>query len=410
LFTTYSVKAGDTLESIARKSYGNGANSQLIFKANPGLSETLMPGTSIVLPRLLDTPFKLPTVTSSPGQHDVTIFINNKMFRFFSELEITRSVDSIDSFQFLCPFDSDAFNYRDVLAPMSYSNIVIYIGNELMLTGFVLDASPTESSDSVINSVSGYASPGILNDCMPSIHDLSFNFNDVTLQGISNKLLQPFGIDSVFKASSGSVFNVTVDPTDGILRFLVKLSHQRNLVINSTESGQLRFWQSISSGTPVAILNEGDASFTNIDVSFNPQHYYSHITGLSPEGSIYSASKHTIKNPFLTHIFRPFVFRVPDNDNSTLKAAVKAKVGRMFANVARYTVDVPTWFDASGKLWEPNTIIQLFAPNAKVYKSYNFILRSVTFTATATAQTAKLQLMLPGSFNGTIPESLPWLL
>ena len=49
--TTYTVKKGDTLFSIARAVYGNGGQWQRIANANPGLSpSTLKAGTTIAIP------------------------------------------------------------------------------------------------------------------------------------------------------------------------------------------------------------------------------------------------------------------------------------------------------------------------------------------------------------------------
>lgn len=49
--STYTVKKGDTLFSIARDAYGNGGQWQRIANANPGLSpSTLKAGTTIAIP------------------------------------------------------------------------------------------------------------------------------------------------------------------------------------------------------------------------------------------------------------------------------------------------------------------------------------------------------------------------
>jgi 5'-nucleotidase len=49
--SSYTVKKGDTLFSIARSAYGNGNQWQRIAQANPGLSPTtLKAGKTIVIP------------------------------------------------------------------------------------------------------------------------------------------------------------------------------------------------------------------------------------------------------------------------------------------------------------------------------------------------------------------------
>jgi hypothetical protein len=43
-----------------------------------------------------------------------------------------------------------------------------------------------------------------------------------------------------------------------------------------------------------------------------------------------------------------------------------------------------------------------------VYGPFNFVVRSVTLTRDRNSKTAELDLVIPGSFSGKIPEVLPW--
>jgi hypothetical protein len=43
-----------------------------------------------------------------------------------------------------------------------------------------------------------------------------------------------------------------------------------------------------------------------------------------------------------------------------------------------------------------------------IYSSYEFVVRSVRFDSETDSETAELDLVLPGSFSGEIPESMPW--
>ena len=115
-----------------------------------------------------------------------------------------------------------------------------------------------------------------------------------------------------------------------------------------------------------------------------------------------------MQNPRLNGVLRPMTFDVPDTIDSTVKAAVEAKAGRMFANIVSYDVRVATHRDPNGTRWKSNTTIILRAPDAMVYNDYEFIIRSVDFEKDDKTETATLNLVLPGSFSGKIPDSLPW--
>ena len=80
----------------------------------------------------------------------------------------------------------------------------------------------------------------------------------------------------------------------------------------------------------------------------------------------------------------------------------------MFAEAAKYSVDVATWRSEAGNLWAPGDTIQLDAPSAKVFGAYDFLIRSVTFLSTPSGRTATLGLVLPTVFSGQIPERMPW--
>ena len=159
---------------------------------------------------------------------------------------------------------------------------------------------------------------------------------------------------------------------------------------------------------PVAVLRQGIAPVLSVVPFFSPQEYYSHITGLEPVIVGLPGSQFTVKNPRLQGVVRPITFDTPDTLDADVKAAVEAKAGRMFGNMVSYSVTVATWRDPQGAIWEPNTLVTVLAPDAMIYEEYTFVIRSVTFEREGRAETATLNLIIPGSFSGEIPESLPW--
>ena len=180
------------------------------------------------------------------------------------------------------------------------------------------------------------------------------------------------------------------------------------MVISSSPDGRLVFQKSIGGGIPVAILRQGESPLLSVTPNFSPQEYYSHVTGLEPVAIGLSGSQYTVKNPRLTSILRPIVFEPKDCETGSVKAAVESKIGRMFGNVVSYEVAVSTWRDVLGGLWAPNTMVSIQAKNAMIYSDYKMIVRSVEFQRVRDSFTATLTLVLPGSFSGEIPETLPW--
>lgn len=405
---TYKIQPNDTLDNISKKVFGSELHASHISRANPGLSNILIPGTSIVIPALPDYPGDIPKILGITGSNDVQIFIANTRFEFWTNLTIKRAIDNIDVITFEAPFEPDAPGFRELFLPFQYKTITVKVGNILLLSGVIISINPSVADSNIIT-VSGYSLPGVLHDCTMPANAFPLEFNGITLKEIAKAISKPFGLSVDFAVDPGTAFDkIAIEPTEKADTFLSKLARKKNLVIASTNDGKLKFWRSNDAKIPVAELEVGGSPVLSVTPQFNEQEYYSHITGISFVSTGVPGAQFTDKNPYLPGTVRPFTFGATDTDNVDIKTAVNAKTGRMFANMVSYSVEVSTWRDKQGDLWEPNTTIQLYAPRAYIFNKYKFILRSVEFRRDKNTETAILELILPGGFDGKIPEVLPW--
>ena len=414
--TTYNVVGGDTFELIARKQYGTEQGAGAIASANPGVLQPLLPGTTVIGPDwrifgLRDTQqtvLQPPPVVLADNPDEVAILIGGVRFRFWSAVRITRATDNLDTIEFSAPFDPDLPNFREMFRPFSYQTLDITVGGEQLFTGTLVGVDPTVGVDSIIVDVSGYSRPGVLADCTAPASAYPIEFNDLTLPEIAHKLLEPFGLGTEFFDVGSPFDRVALAPGSAILPFLAGLAKQRTLVMSSTTDGALLFWRSLPAGAPVASLRQGSAPVISIDPFFAPQNYFSHMTGLEQVTVGEYGSQFTARNPRLSGVIRPTSFMIRDTAPGDIEAVVNAAAGRMSGNAVGYTVEVATWRDPQGALWEPNTNVQLLAPGVMVYEPYTFEIRGVSFNATDKSRTATLDLVIPGSFGGILPESMPW--
>lgn len=412
--TTYSVIAGDTFSTIARKTYGDDQQASLISGANPGVLQPLVVGTTLVIPDQPGAPQDLPQRQSADSASEVSISINNQVFRFWNEVRIVRSIDTLDTVEFSAPFEPESEDFRNNFKPFNYAAVDITVGGDQLFKGTEIGVSPQLENERRTVTVSAYSLPGVLNDCTPSAATFeaaggALEYSGQGLREIAISLARPFGIDVDFLEDQGAVFErVSLEPARKILPFLTELAKQRNLIISSSPSGQLTFLRSAQATTPVTRLQEGASPLLSAIPFFTQQEYYSHITGIEPVILGLAGSQYTVKNPRLPNVVRPFIFNTPDSYQGDVKSAVEAKAGRMFGSMVSYTVTVNTWRTESGSLWEPNTTVQLNAPGAMVYSDFDFIIRSVEFNRNARSETAVLNLVLPGSFSGEVPARLPW--
>jgi len=82
--SNYIVQIGDTFDLISRKVYGVGTNALALATANPGLGGTLTAGVSIITPPQAGAPQDRAQETPFTDENEVTIAINNKIFRFWT--------------------------------------------------------------------------------------------------------------------------------------------------------------------------------------------------------------------------------------------------------------------------------------------------------------------------------------
>lgn len=399
---------GDTFASIARRVYGSETHAGVLAAANPGARPPFRAGETVVTPPLSGAAGPQPAQPAAT-QNEVAILIDGTRFRFWTSMRLTRAVDAVDTLELAAPFDPDAPGVRDTFRPFSFKSLTVLVGGVARFTGTLVGVTPSVGNDGKTLEISGYSVPGVLNDCTAPASAYPLEFNNMALPEIAAAIIKPFGLRAEFTAPGGAKFErAAAGASDTVLSFLTDLAQQRGLIISSTPDGALLFQQSARPGKPVATLRQGAAPVISVSPSFSPQQYYSHITGLESVALGSEGSQYTVKNPHLAGVIRPLTFQSPDVQGGDLPAAVAAKAARMFANMAAYSVQVSTWRDPSGALWAPNTTVVLQAPGAMVYKDYEFIVRGVRFEKTATAETAELDLVLPGAFESKLPEVLPW--
>lgn len=444
----YFTKTGDTFESIAREVYGSERDAQVLRDANPGAYEPFAGVQTITIPELVHAPQVTPGLLPVPiwrnatrrevsgiGRNTVTIYVDGKQFKYWTEVQITLKLDGISTMALTAPFNYKSKAFRDAFTPLSYQNLEVTVGNVPFFTGTVVSVNTSVESDATRVTVEAYSWPGVLNDCTAPASaystQSSLMFRNADLKEIATKLAGIFGVRVEFNHDPGPTFESEALPTGvKILSYLAKLAKARNFVISSTPEGALLFLRSVSSRTryeltpstapmfmlldekpppqPIARLRQGVPPLLSIAPSYNTQDYYSHVTGMQATIAGIDGTQYTVTNDALRGVVRPFNFVSNSYDAAELKAEVKAKTGRMFAASVSYVVNVATWRDSNGELWTPNTLITLKAPSAMVYKEYTFILRSIVFSRSSTKDTAALSLVLPGAFSGEAPTDLPW--
>ena len=346
---------------------------------------------------------------------DVSLEIDNETFRFWEKITVKQSLDTFSTVEFSAPFEATRKEFRDKFRPFKFQPVVVKSGENRMFTGRIVGINPSVTPDRKSVTVTAYALPAALHDCtppskVPGTEDpFPLEFKKLKLQAIAGVLCAPFGVNVDFRGEDGRAFDkIKIDPAKKIFEFLADLAQHRNFVFTDNTIGDLLCWRSVQPGNPVARLRDDEQPVTKVEANFNPQDYYSEITGFAPVKRGRKGSRFTAKNPFLPDVLRPRSIRFDKIEKGDAPEATQAMLGRMFADMVSYKVDIATWRQPDGEIWRANTTLNLLAPDAMVYNEYEFIIRDVEFNVSKQSRDATLTLVLPGVFDAQVPERLPW--
>lgn len=374
----------------------------------------------------------------------IKLYVDGKEFKFWQDVTITRAIDSFDSFTFTAPFDYRAEGFKENFMPFTFKPVVIAIDDENTITGTLVHPKPKITSDAKLIEVAGYSKPGVLMDCTAPASAMPLEYNKMNLRDIAARLAGYFNISVDFRGDPGPVFDrVACDPSQKIFDFLTDLSKQRGFVISNNTSGDLVFWKA-EQGSPVAVMMQGESPIIEVTPEFDPQKYFSEITGIETVEVGRSTGKATVKaktkgskdpnakpapkkkekkkkvkppkkyskfslnNGDAGEVFRPLIYKVDDVEGASVQSATKAEMARMMGNVMSVSVEVSTWRDQNGNLWAPNTRVKLKAPDAFIFDYFIFDITQVDLNKSGDVFSATLKLSLPGAFSGEPPEIFPW--
>jgi len=413
---TYAVKKGDMLGNISISFYGTFSKWTKIRTANPQIegrgkaidgSPLIFPGDILIIPDDLELKPASTTTTINAKSDELTIIIEGNKFSYFTDYTLKQSMDSFDSFGFSAPFDPDIQIYRESFRPFSYKPCQVYYAGNLFFSGILL----APQADGKDIKISGYPKCGVLVDCQVPITKYPLEFNNQDLKKISENIASAYNINVNFSESSGSIFpKVAIEPEQNIMDFLIGLANQIMFLITNNAQGDLLFWKT-QKGSSVANIKEGDIPYISCRPTFNYQEYYSHIIGLKKADSKTKAEKYVWENKFLISkgILRSHTFLASDAESGDLKTAVMAKAGRMFASSCSYQLTLQGLKNQNKELWAKNTLINVLSKEAMIYKDTQFLIKNAEISRSSDkGDSTVLDLVLPGSFSGEIPEALPW--
>jgi prophage tail gpP-like protein/phage tail protein X len=421
---THTVVSGDTLGAISIRYLGTFSKWRKIVDANPQLanrrtasdgSPLIYPGDNLIIPEDVTekpaAPQTAQTVALSDNEQDVSIVIDGKKFTGFTGYEINLCCDSFDTFSFSAPFDIAVKDIKAAITPFAFKPCEVYYLGDLLFKGYLLTPDPELSAEATEITLQGYPLCGVLNDCTIPPSKYPIEYYNVTLKDIADPVADVYGIKVVYKDGPGDPFTeITIEPNEKVLSFLLKLAQQRKFLFTNDENGRLVFYKAAKE-TAFMQFKEGKLPLLSISPHFNAQGFYSHVTGHTKNDSLVDPLSYTYENKYLIDrgVIRHETIMIDDAETqSDLENAVKAHAGRMFAECISYSLKCDTHLNEKGKLFKKGMTVCIEAPGAMITRQTNFTARNIKLLRDGNGKTAELELVLPGSFTDELPEVLPW--
>jgi prophage tail gpP-like protein len=420
----HNVIPGDTLGTISIRYLGTFSKWQKIVDSNPQLSgrrkasdgsPLIYPGDKLVIPEDKTekpvSPQTAKTITVSDGDQDVSMIVDGNKFTGFTGYEINLSYDSFDTFSLSAPYDIAQKELKAAILPFAFKDCEVYYLGELLFKGTLLTPDPELQAEATEITLQGYPLCAILNDCMIPPTKYPADYANVTIQDIADPIAEAYGIKIMYPDGPGEPFpDVSCEPTETVLNFLLNLANQRKLLFSNDENGRLVFFKAKKEAAFTS-FKEGDSRLLSITPQFSAQGFYSHITGHTKTDSEKDSLSFTWENSYLINkgIVRHKTIMVDDAITSfDLETAVKAHAGRMYADCVSYSLKCDTHISENGKVFKKGMTTCIHSPSAMITRQTNFIVRNIKLLRTAEGKTAELSLVLPGSFTDDLPEALPW--
>ena len=355
--------------------------------------------------------------SSRVGKNEVALLIGGQRFEGWQELRITRGVEIIPS-----SFDFEATQiYPGRLQPFSINpgaECQVSIGENIVLTGFVDRYSPSLSKKSGHSvRIMGRGKCQDLVDCSAYLRGLQNQVRAASSRKVIEALCNLFGITVTARDGDGEVvpqFNVILTETcwdiiDRVARHSQMLAYEGadgNLILSRVARESMS--SGLQEGTNIeraAIAFSMDQRYSLYEAVFMTTETLADVaaaTGNQGYNTRARALDETVgaDQPKTGRRFRPLVITAEVGFGTGNPAERRAnwEKARRYGRSQAIRVTTDSWRDKAGRLWEPNTFLDLDLPSMGL-KQRSWLISEVTYSRGREGTHADLVLMPKEAFE-----------
>jgi prophage tail gpP-like protein len=283
-----------------------------------------------------------------------------------------------------------------------FPTIKIYHGDDLVLTGTIINQSFETNAKPTLVSISGYSKAGVLDDCTIPESMMPLELNDVSLKEVCEKILPYFGIEFTYENSVAELMTKKFEKTSfdfdkTIKSVIVDLANERGIFCNHTANGNIRFTDSSASNLSITEHFE-DFGNLNATLDINRQGMHSDITVLaSSNDSTITEGEYTIKNPYVK-TKRPIICKMQNGDSLDVKEFARLKLSTELRGIE---LKITTT-----KFVKPGRLITIKSSKLRLNKPTAFFVEQTDIKQDVNGLTYDLKCVLKDVYTKTIVKNV----
>lgn len=360
---------------------------------------------------------ELPEVTIRRGGNKfsnwTSVTIRKSIEQMADEFDLELSLDRLNRSGYAAPVSTGVsqaelmgvarmFLRTDKKAELRQDDEVkIYVGSELVLTGYVDNIDLYYDADTATLRVGGLSKAGDLVDSS-AIYGDSGRWKKAAATNIINDLCQPFGIEVISVGNTGELFDkFAIEPGETCYETISRVLRARQMLAISQPDGSLVIYKGVRR-TSGAVVTLGDnvlsCSANQNRRGVHNRYIYRGQTSSSDDwhGEKANQLQAECEDPRVQR-YRPLVVvtnKAASNEELARRAIWERNVRAGRGQRYRYTV--PGWLNSKGRLWEVDSLVSVRDDHARV--SGEMLVATVEFSFTDRLVTT-LELVPPGTYD-----------
>ncbi len=333
---------------------------------------------------------------------DVTLSINGTDYAGWKGVTVTRSIDSVcGSFELNV---SDRWPNQNIpRAIREGDECQVFLGNDVVITGFVDGVSPAITKDTHSLAVRGRDKTCDLVDCSAEI-DL-YELVDEDLAGIAGMVCEKFGIELKVQTGVGEPFvRFSIQPGDSAFSIIERAARQRGVSCTTDGNGALVLTARGEFKPAGDRLEEGvNLLAATADYDWTSRHQTYRVLGQMP--SFHDGADDPMADMLgqardaNVMRYRPLILTCEIwTDAESAEKRAKCECAWRAGKSLRVNVQVMGWRQSNGMLWEPGYTVHLISPS--LYQDdVELVISTVRYSISdSSGQIAELEMTRPDAY------------